>query len=742
MYIPECDLEYIKNKFHDTKKPYDSFNRFICHPEIFDPATGLAPELMHNGIIENDKQYENRSHRIRKARALEFVLNNTRIACDKRDKFPAICQLDRPLHSIFDKTWRAELFGKKLPEIGKKMSRFEKDGIVTIWPDFDHSVPVWDKLFSLGFTGVLDDVIKKRDLYFAKNGYERDAADFYEGIELSYKALVSFVERLADLAERTEGSERLFKALRRLQIGAPKHFYDVLLLIYIYFFVCEHIEELQVRSLCNLDRQLYPFYKADLDAGISEEELKSDIAYFLYQFAAVDNYWGQPAYLGGTAKDGGSEINPLSYIILDVYDSLGILNPKLQIKLAENTPKDFIMKALDMIRRGHSSIVFVSEEKIKRGLMRIGVTEEDARLADVKGCYEFSPQGSYGVGMNYVNLMKPLEYAMRSGRDGVTGKLVALSTAADFSDFEEFYLAYLSQLKFVIDETVDIVNSFEDYLDFVNPLNLIAGTFDSSLERAKDPCRGGALYNDSSMMFGFIANAADSLTMIKKLVFDEKIITSIAEFNEILDKNYEGYEALRSRILLDPDHYGNNKELPDSIAARLAQDASDLIEGRPNAKERGGKWSCGFHVARMSYVQAPLTATSPDGRLRGEELSKNISASMGRSREGATAAILSATKINAFGFVSDASLDLGIHPSAVKGEDGLIAMYALLETFRKRGGHALHINVFDAETLRKAQREPEKYKDLQIRVCGWNVLFNNINKEEQDGFIRQAEALA
>ena len=136
-----------------------------------------------------------------------------------------------------------------------------------------------------------------------------------------------------------------------------------------------------------------------------------------------------------------------------------------------------------------------------------------------------------------------------------------------------------------------------------------------------------------------------------------------------------------------------------------------------------------------------ITASSPNGRLKGEELSKNMSASMGMNREGATAAILSVLKIDASKFTSDSCLDLGLLPSAVKGEEGLEAMYALLMTFIKRGGHAMHINVFDADTLRKAQKEPEKYQDLQIRVCGWNVLFNNINKEEQDGFIKQAENL-
>jgi hypothetical protein len=185
--------------------------------------------------------------------------------------------------------------------------------------------------------------------------------------------------------------------------------------------------------------------------------------------------------------------------------------------------------------------------------------------------------------------------------------------------------------------------------------------------------------------------------------------------------------------------YGNNKDLPDAIAKDLVEFITQNVHGRSNSRDGG--WGCGFHVARMSYTQGALTAASANGRPRGEELSKNISASMGQNREGATAAILSATKIDATSFTSDAALDLGLLPSAVSGEDGLEAMYGLLMTFVRRNGHAMHINVFQADTLRDAQAHPEKYQDLQIRVCGWNVLWNNICKEEQDGFIRQAESL-
>ena len=210
---------------------------------------------------------------------------------------------------------------------------------------------------------------------------------------------------------------------------------------------------------------------------------------------------------------------------------------------------------------------------------------------------------------------------------------------------------------------------------------------------------------------------------------------------DILDNNFDGEEKWRLILFNDKDKYGNDKELPDAFVKELIDFVVQYVSGKPNARGEGGKWNCNFHVARESYQQGIYTSASPDGRKKGEELSKNVSASMGQNREGATAAILSATKIDATNFTGDAALDLGLLPSAVKGEEGLEAMYGLLQTFIARGGHAIQINVFNAETLREAQVYPEKYQDLQIRVCGWNVLWNNINKEEQDGFIRQAESL-
>ncbi|MBQ2735288.1 MAG: hypothetical protein IJF33_05600, partial [Clostridia bacterium] len=278
------------------------------------------------------------------------------------------------------------------------------------------------------------------------------------------------------------------------------------------------------------------------------------------------------------------------------------------------------------------------------------------------------------------------------------------------------------------------------YLCEINPLSLLSATFPTCIEQGRDAIGGGALVNRSSLMFGFLADVADSLAMIQKYVYERKELT-LEELIAMLDANFEGHEKWAVKLRADREKYGNNKARPDAIATDLVGFAVSCVQGRPNAPVRNGKWECGFHVSRMSYTQGAKTAASANGRRLGEELSKNVSASMGQNREGATAAILSATKIDATAFASDAALDLGLLPSAVQGNDGLEAMYGLLMTFCTRGGHAMHINVFDADTLRDAQAHPEKYQDLQIRVCGWNVLWNNINKEEQDGFIRQAEAL-
>ena len=746
--IKSVDYDYIVGKYHDERALRESvdathrgtriFNRFVRRDELFDADTGLPAEEIVRDILAADRANAHLPHTIRKARALAYVLKNTRISCDARDMFPAINMVDRPLRKTLIDAWNAQVFTEVIPEVGARRAQLEDDGIVTMWPDYDHSVPVWDRVLSLGFAGLL------RESEEAREGRALNAEEeaFFEGIRITYEGVLAFVDRLHRLAARTAGSEQMASALDTLCHGTPETFYEALLLIYLYFMISEHVDALQVRSLSNFDRCLYPFYRHDIENGVPEEELRTSLAYFLMQFSAIENYWGQPVFLGGDGEGERTNINELSYLFLEVYDTLGLYNPKIQIKVSDSTPRPFLLRALDMIRHGHNSIVFVCDDTVRRALVHRGATEREARDANITGCYEYSCQGAYTSAMNYVNLLKPLEYALHEGRDGATGKLSGLPClpVSAYADFDALYAEYKRQLLAVIDLTVATNNAYEEYLSEINPLSFLSATYPSCLELARDAIGGGAAFNDTEMEFGFIADLADSLTMLKKYVFEERWLT-LSEFVAILDRNYEGDDLFRKRLLADREKYGNNKERPDNFAVEISDFITSSLNGRPNNEKRGGKWSSSFHVARMSYVQGERTAATPNGRRSGEELSKNASAALGQSREGATAAILSTTKIDAAAVMGDVALDLGLLPSAVKGEEGLDAMYSLLMTFCRRGGHALHVNVFDADTLRDAQAHPERYGDLQIRVCGWNALWNNIGREEQEGFIRQAESL-
>lgn len=738
-YIKDEDYNFISNKFHDTKGPFNPMNQFIRHDAIFDADTGMDGDELIKGISENDKQYADLPHSVRKARAMEYALDNTRILCDPRDIFPAINSIDRPVaRGLFNK-WRGDVFNDFIPEAYEESNFLRTRGAARPFLDYSHSVPVWDRLFALGYSGVLEEAMEAKKKHEASKTLTEEETAFFDSIEIVYNAIMRFLGRLASLAEKTPGSEEMGIALRNLQKGAPTTFYEAMMFEYIYFMISEHVDSVSARSCGNFDRLFYPYYKRDMERGVSEETLKTQLAYFLMQFVAIGNYWGQPVYFGGTDENGNTNINHLSYVFFDVYDKMGIYNPKLQIKYSKKIPKDFTLKALDMIRRGHNSIVFASEEHIIKSLRYNGeVSEEEIRKADLKGCYEFLVQGSMDTEDQQLNLLKPLEYVLHGGRDGITGELNGLEEPVNFETFEDLMAAYKRQLKHLIDQVIALVNKMEGYMSYINPLPLLSATFPTCLEKIRDANADGGRTNNTYMCLGAIASTADSLTALKKFVYDEKVI-SLEEMIEALDKNFEGYEDLQKMLANDKDKFGNNIELPDSIAEEVVSFACDCIQWKPNSPVRGGFWSSGTHIARGAYDLGAATMASPNGRFCGEELSKNLGSTLGANHKGLTAAVLSIARFDMKRIQLNALIDAAISPSAAKGDDGLEAMYGVLNTFMDLGGQAIQFNMTDAETLRKAQKAPEQYKDIQIRVSGWNVLFSNINEVEQEGFIRQAE---
>ena len=213
---------------------------------------------------------------------------------------------------------------------------------------------------------------------------------------------------------------------------------------------------------------------------------------------------------------------------------------------------------------------------------------------------------------------------------------------------------------------------------------------------------------------------------------------TLAELRDILDRNWEGQELLRRRILNDRDKWGNNRTLPDAIFKHLTETLAAHISTMVNV--RNGKCITSLHGAETFLTMGKTTGATADGRFAMEEFSKNATPVQGMNRSGPTGAVASLLKLDSSLFMGDMSIDLAFNPNAVRGQEGLDAMRAVLMTYVDHYGHALQINVLSADQLRDAQQHPERYQDLQIRICGWNVLWNSLTKEEQDFYIRQAEA--
>lgn len=280
-------------------------------------------------------------------------------------------------------------------------------------------------------------------------------------------------------------------------------------------------------------------------------------------------------------------------------------------------------------------------------------------------------------------------------------------------------------------------NRVDGFLGYVNPSSMYSATVTCSLEKGVDGYQAGSRFNNSSICVAGFATLVDSLMAIKHFVYDEKIVT-LAQMREALDANWAGFETLRLQIIRCEHKYGNADAETDLYARGLSDYITTLISNKPNGK--GGLYQVEAHSPRFVW-QGMKTQATPDGRFAGEELSKNASPVSGMDRTGITALIKSAVAIHPENFSRGGCLDVLLHPSTVADDKGLDIMYSLITMYHANGGPSVHFNIFDAEQLKDAQLHPEKYTGLQVRVCGWNALWNNLTRAEQDSIILRAESI-
>ncbi len=735
--INEQDREYIENKYHFTSQPFSPYNFRAYHGGEYDLSTGLSDEKMKEGLRKIAEQFKDKEHALSKAKQIEFVLDNTPVDVNEKDWFVGIYSWTRITVPTTSDIWKEEVFQKE-NAVKEAIDSFRALNLATIYPDYDHSIPDWDAVIALGFKGLLDRV----KLYRQKNDkIESDA--LFDAMEIVYSAILRLLKRLEEyaLSHPSKKSELQARCLKSLQNGAPTDTYEALQLIYLYHLIGECVDCYQVRSLASgLDRTLTPFYRNDLKTKrYDEEQLRSFIGYFLLQYNSMHNYWGQPTYLGGSNEKGECIVNEVSHTILSVYDDLGVYNPKIQIKLTPTTPVSFINKALDMIRRNKGSIVFVGETGTVKAMERYGVSREDALTCDISGCYELHLRGGEIVTLGaYINLAQPLLYLL----DGLKNESVRALFEIDEIDittldtFEKFTLAYEKVFEKMMIKVRENLDATEKYLSTINPSVVFTATIENALKMGVDAYQEGVKHNNTGIFCCGFATAVDSLCAVNELVYKRKLI-SLQDLNSLLKREWEGGERLRLIAKNSKHKYGNNDAFADEIAKRVYDDIILAIAGKKNA--RGGVYKTLMHTALYYLHYGESTPATPDGRRRGEEVSKNATPSVGADRQGATALVLSALNLEPSLCTEDFCVDIMLHPSACEGEDGLDAMRSLLTVYEKRGGLAIQFNVMSGKLLRNAQKEPEKYKNLQVRVCGWNVLWNNLSLAEQNAYIERAE---
>lgn len=727
----EDDRKYLERKFVD--------------PSFYDDAPGLSASELTDRLRRRFVQDRALPHPLAKAMAFADVLEHVRIKVSNHDWFPAIAACpDKPLRNIYVSTWIEEGFSSLFrPSELAEINACNESRLAQIRVDYEHSVPDWDAVLKLGFSGLLKRVEAYEQRHRQSGSLTADERIFFESIRIEYRAIFLLMDRLIAEAEKLRPDPKgrvLLAALRRLRHGCAVSSYEALLQIWLYFQLSEYVDVIQTRSFGNLDRVLYPYYRNDLDTGrCTEDDIRAFFRAFFYQSTAMHYKVGHPFYFGGTNPDGSSAINELSFLLLDEYDRMGIFDPKLQIKVSLQTPTAFLDKVLDMIRRGHNSIAFVGEPCIRRAMRKLGYSEREAETADIKGCYEYCVRGeTVETAPVTINAVKILGLTLHNGIEPLSGKLLGLRTGDpdQFNSFGQFYKAFLRQLFYRSDRSLAYAGRLEQNLARFNPAPMLSGTFASSLQRAEDGYARGARYNNTNLWICGPATTADSLTMIRRRVFERKELT-MSRLVAMLDADWEGHEEWRLKLLNDPEKFGNNLDGPDRIAKHFTEAVARRYHGTPNS--RGGIHTVSLHSSNRFSEWADQVEATPDGRRRGTELSKNMTATQGAAGNGAIALIASVLKLDSSLFMANISVDVMLHPSEIRGESGLRAMRSLLMTYIRNCGQAIHFNVMDTELLRQAQQEPEKFRDLQVRICGWNELWNSLPRKEQDAYIIQTE---
>ena len=671
------------------------------------------------------------------------------------------------------------------------------------------TVKYWEVL-ETGFEGIMEKAQKELDGCSVGDGNYARKSHFLEAVILSCKAVIDYAGRYAKLAQEIAAQtsdpvrkQELFviaENCSRVPAKGAQNFYEA---CQSFWFVQQLLQmESSGHSISpgRFDQYMYPYYKKDMEAGTITREFAQELMDCIWvklndlnkcrDAASAEGFAGyslfQNLIAGGQNKEGEDVTNDLSVMCIQASMHVHLPAPSLSVRVWNGSPHEFLIKAAELTRTGIGLPAYYNDEVIIPALQNRGLSLEDAREYNIIGCVEPQKAGKTEGWHDaaFFNMCRPLELVFSNGMD--KGEMVGIPTGdvTQMKTFDEFFDAYKKQMEYCISLLVNADNAIDVAHAERCPLPFLSCMIDDCLKEGKSVQEGGAVYNFTGPQGFGIANMADGLFAIRKLVYEDKKV-SMKELKEALAWNYDkGLDAqsagdMTEMIMKAMQKAGRNVDAstaeglmktfmgmkPGEQKTQRFKEIHDMIDEVPKfgndipevdyfAREvaytyskplqkynnpRGGKFQAGLYPVSANVPLGGQTGATPDGRYAHTPVADGVSPSAGKDVKGPTAAATSVSRLDHF-IVSNGTLfNQKFHPSALSGREGLEKFVALIRGYFDQKGMHMQFNVVDRQTLLDAQEHPEKYKHLVVRVAGYSALFTTLSRSLQDDIIRRTE---
>lgn len=625
-----------------------------------------------------------------------------------------------------------------------------------------HLVSDYKNLLRLGLKGIKEEIENYKAQLDGDNQIEK--LDFYQASLIVCDAAIAFARRYSRLAE--ELAESTTDSLRRAQLKkiaqicqrvpeAPAtHFWEALQSVWFIQVIIQIESNGFAIALGRFDQYMYPFYQKDIESGhIARAEVLNLLECFFCKLSEINKIYsnegtrllagpahGQTLTLGGILAGGEEGTNELTYLCLEADSAVRLVQPDLAFRINDSTPQELLLNFGEVTRSGIGKHKIFADRLIIDSLIECGVDSMDAREWGALGCSEpviCGMTNSWG-NSGHLSLTKCLELALNDGRCRLTGKQLGPSTGdpRQFASFADLMNAFRKQLEYFVTQLVTYNNLLDRLHADLLPLPFVSLFISDCLARGIEFNAGGARYNFTSPLGIGLITTADSLAAIKKLVFEEKSIP-MSQLIDALDNNFEGQEYLRQTLMNRAPKFGNDEDYVDLLANEVLHMWADSLEGHTNP--RGGRWIPSLYTLTANIGFGERCGATPDGRKACEPFNDNISPVHGRARKGPTAVARSVGKLDLVRITHGAILNMRFCPSTLYGDEGLAKFADFIRAYVRLGGWHNQFNVVSTETLREAQKHPEQYRGLVIRVSGYSALFVELSPEVQEDIIARVE---